>query len=84
MIDVGVVGVVDPELGERVGAVVVVSEPCAAESIVGHCASQVASFKVPEYVGFADELPVSVLGKLDRKALRALLVDAPRVARPSS
>jgi non-ribosomal peptide synthetase component E (peptide arylation enzyme) len=44
----------------------------------------VASFKVPEYVGFADELPVSVLGKLDRKALRALLVDAPRVARPSS
>jgi long-chain acyl-CoA synthetase len=84
VIDVGVVGVPDPELGERVGAVVVVSEPCAAESIVGHCASQVASFKVPEYVGFADELPVSVLGKLDRKALRALLVDAPRVARPSS
>jgi long-chain acyl-CoA synthetase len=84
VIDVGVVGVPDPELGERVGAVVVVSEPCAPDSIVGHCASQVASFKVPEYIGFADELPVSVLGKLDRKALRALLVDAPRVARPSS
>jgi long-chain acyl-CoA synthetase len=82
--DVGVVGVPDSELGERVGVVVVASGPVTAEALVGHCASQVATFKIPEYVGFADELPVSVLGKLDRKALRALLADAPRVARPTS
>ncbi len=81
VIDVGVVGVPDGELGERVGAVVVVAEPVTPESLVRHCASGLASFKVPEYVEFAPELPFSALGKLDRKALRAQLQDAPRVAR---
>ena len=71
----------DGELGERVGAVVVVAEPVTPESLVQHCASGLASFKVPEYVEFAPELPFSALGKLDRKALRAQLQDAPRVAR---
>jgi acyl-CoA synthetase (AMP-forming)/AMP-acid ligase II len=81
VIDVGVVGVPDGELGERVGAVVVVAEPVTPESLVQHCASGLASFKVPEYFEFAPELPFSALGKLDRKALRVRLQDAPRVAR---
>jgi acyl-CoA synthetase (AMP-forming)/AMP-acid ligase II len=80
--DVGVVGVPDPELGERVGAVIVTTEPVSAEDLVGYCGAQLAGYKAPELVVFADELPVSVLGKLNRPALRALLADAPRVARP--
>ncbi len=79
--DVGVVGVPDDELGERVGAVVVVSEPVSPEELTGYCASHLATFKVPEYLQFADELPISVLGKLNRPALRELLRDAPVVAR---
>jgi acyl-CoA synthetase (AMP-forming)/AMP-acid ligase II len=81
VIDVGVVGVPDTDLGERVGAVVVASEPIAAESLVGHCASRLATYKVPEYLVFAPELPFSALGKLDRKALRTLLHDAPAIRR---
>ena len=57
VLDVGVVGVPDDELGERVGAVVVVTEPVSAETLAGYCASQLATFKVPEYLEFADELP---------------------------
>ncbi|HEY5097898.1 MAG TPA: AMP-binding protein, partial [Acidimicrobiales bacterium] len=81
VVDAGVVGVPDAELGERVGAAVVVSEPVAVEELLRHCASGLATYKVPEYLEFTDELPVTVLGKPDRKALRARLADAPRVGR---
>jgi acyl-CoA synthetase (AMP-forming)/AMP-acid ligase II len=81
VVDVGVVGLPDPDLGERVGAVVVASEPVGAEALVDHCATTLATFKVPEYLEFADELPISVLGKLDRKALRDLLAHATPVTR---
>jgi acyl-CoA synthetase (AMP-forming)/AMP-acid ligase II len=82
VVDVGVVGLPDEELGERVGAVVVVAEPVTTEALVAHCARNLATYKVPEYLGFADELPVSVLGKLNRPALRELLADTPRAPRP--
>jgi acyl-CoA synthetase (AMP-forming)/AMP-acid ligase II len=81
VVDVGVVGLPDPDLGERVGAVVVASEPVGAEALVDHCATTLATFKVPEYLEFADELPISVLGKLDRRALRDLLAHATPVTR---
>ena len=81
VVDVGVVGMPDASLGERVGAVVVAAEPVSAETLVGYCGSRLASYKVPEYVEFAPELPFSALGKIDRKALRALLADSPVVRR---
>ncbi|HEX3980217.1 MAG TPA: fatty acid--CoA ligase family protein, partial [Acidimicrobiales bacterium] len=81
VIDVGVVGVPDTDLGERVGAVVVASGPLSPESLVRHCASLLATYKLPEYVVFAPELPFSALGKLDRKALRALLREASPIPR---
>jgi len=84
VVDVGVVGVPDEVLGQRVGVVVVVAEPVSAEDLVRFCAERMATFKVPEYVGFADELPISVLGKLNRPALRDLLAGAPAVPRPAS
>jgi long-chain acyl-CoA synthetase len=84
VVDVGVVGLPDPDLGERVGAVVVASQPVGAEALVDHCATTLATFKVPEYLEFTDELPISVLGKLDRKALRALLAHTTPVTRSAS
>jgi long-chain acyl-CoA synthetase len=83
VVDVGVVGLPDPELGERVGAVVVLRSPVDPADLVGHAAVHLAGYKVPEVVAVADELPVTVLGKLDRSALRTLLEDAPPLRRPS-
>jgi acyl-CoA synthetase (AMP-forming)/AMP-acid ligase II len=62
--------------------VVVASEPVSAEDLVGYCAAHLATYKAPEFVVFADDLPISVLGKLNRPALRELLGGAPSVARP--
>jgi len=82
VVDAAVVGVPDADLGERVGAAVVVSDPVpTTEELLRHCASGLATYKVPEYLEFAEELPVTVLGKLDRKALRVRLGEAPRVGR---
>ena len=80
--DVGVVGIPDTELGERVGAVVVTSGPVTPEELVAHCTGHLATYKAPEFVVFAEDLPVSVLGKLNRPALRELLGGAPSVSRP--
>ena len=79
--DVGVVGVPDAELGERVGAVVVTAAPVSPEELVAHCRGRLATYKAPEFLVFADDLPISVLGKLNRPALRELLADAPHVSR---
>ncbi len=84
VVDAGVVGLPDLDLGERVGAMVVVSEPVSVEELVRHCASALATYKVPEYLEFSDDLPVTALGKPDRVALRARLGDAPRVGRRTS
>ena len=84
VVDAGVVGLPDRELGERVGAVVVVSEPVTVEELLRHCASELATYKVPEYLEFSDDLPVTAMGKPDRQALRARLGDAVRVGRVTS
>jgi acyl-CoA synthetase (AMP-forming)/AMP-acid ligase II len=81
VVDAGVVGVPDTDLGERVGAVVVVAEPVEPSDLLAHCTSRLATYKVPEFVEFADEVPFTVLGKPDRRALRELLARAPSVER---
>jgi acyl-CoA synthetase (AMP-forming)/AMP-acid ligase II len=81
VVDAGVVGVPDPDLGERVGAMVMVSEPVPVEALLRHCAAALATYKVPEYLEFSDELPVTVLGKPDRLALRARLGGTERFGR---
>jgi long-chain acyl-CoA synthetase len=64
---VGVRGEVDGD--ERVKAVVVPSNGCAASEVVEFCRERLANFKVPQIVEFRDEIPKSPLGKVLRKYL---------------
>ena len=83
----GVAGVPDDELGQCVAAAVVPlpgAEPPPA-ALAAHVGARLAGHKKPRRLRIVDALPLTPVGKLDRRALRALLVDAPRVdGRPES
>jgi long-chain acyl-CoA synthetase len=78
--DVGVVGVPDPELGERVVAVIQPARfgdagPELAGRLASYCAAHVARFKCPASFEFVTELPRLPSGKLPKRALRSIIAD---------
>jgi acyl-CoA synthetase (AMP-forming)/AMP-acid ligase II len=73
---VGVVGIPDPVLGERVNAVVeadsVEVNPDRVRSFV---AGRLSDYKVPERVVVVTELPRNAMGKVDKNAVRRILLE---------
>ena len=68
--EVAVVGRPSERWGEEVTAVVVASAPLATDELRDHAARQLAPYKVPKRIEFADELPRNVMGKVVRGELR--------------
>ena len=69
-----VVGVRDPELGERIKAFVVLKEGVrgvTAHDLIRWCRDRLAAYEVPQYIEFRDMLPKSKVGKLLRRELRS-------------
>src|SRR5690606_8075240 len=67
-----VIGVPHPDFGEAVVAVIV-PQPGAKlteEQVVGGLADQLARFKQPKRVFFAEALPRNTMGKVQKKDLR--------------
>jgi len=73
VVDAAVCGIPDAELGELVGAVVVARAPVDPEALRAWCRNLLAGHKVPARFVFVDELPLTELGKVSRRDLRALL-----------
>jgi acyl-CoA synthetase (AMP-forming)/AMP-acid ligase II len=70
--DVRVIGGADARRGEQVAACIVADRTAAPISVLSvrkFCSSRLAPHKIPRVVLVLDALPVTVRGKLDRRAL---------------
>ena len=72
---VEVVGVPDPKFGEEIAACIKLSEDAhaTAEEIREFCKGKLAHYKVPRYVHFVHEFPMTVTGKVQKFILREQL-----------
>ncbi len=75
--DVQVVGVPDLKYGEEVMAWIKLKEGQAAsvEEIREFCRSRIAHYKIPRYVKFVDEFPMTVTGKIQKYKMRAVAIE---------
>jgi fatty-acyl-CoA synthase len=81
---VGVIGVPDPTWGEAVTAIVVLRADTAengpaslADELKALVRDRKGPVQAPKHVIVADRLPLTALGKPDKKALRATYADRP-------
>jgi fatty-acyl-CoA synthase len=77
VIDVQVVGVKDDKFGEEVAALILVKSlednKLTKESVLLFCKDTIAFYKIPTYVKFVVELPLTVTGKPQKFLMRKTL-----------
>ena len=75
VLDVAVVGIADRKYGEEVCAVIRLHEGASADAqeIIDFCRGQIARYKVPRYVRFVREFPMTVTGKVQKYLIRQRL-----------
>ncbi|MEB1808775.1 MAG: AMP-binding protein [Bacillaceae bacterium] len=77
VLDVQVVGVPDPKFGEEVSAWIVLKEGESATSdeIRNYCKGKISRHKIPRYIEFVSEYPMTASGKIQKFKLREIAMD---------
>ena len=74
--DVQVVGVPDPRLGEEICAWIRLApgKSCDEAEVRDFCSGQIAHFKIPRYIRFVEEFPVTASGKVQKFVIREQMI----------
>jgi fatty-acyl-CoA synthase len=77
ILDVQVVGVPDEKYGEEVMAWIRIKEgeQLSGEEVRDYCMGKIAKFKIPRYIRFCDQFPMTASGKIQKFKLREQAVD---------
>jgi len=80
--EVQVFGVEDVKMGEEVCAWIQLKdkETVTPEDIREFCKGQISHFKIPRYVRFVDEFPMTVTGKIRKIEMRAMMAEELKAA----
>lgn len=80
VVDVQVVGVPDEKFGEEVVAWLKLKagETASVEEIREFCLGKIARFKVPKYIAFCEEYPMTASGKIQKFKLRDQSIELTR------
>jgi fatty-acyl-CoA synthase len=75
--DVQVFGVPDPQYGEQLCAWIRLREGTTStgQDVVEFCKSAIAHYKVPKYIRFVNEFPMTVTGKVQKFVMRQIMID---------
>ncbi|XP_030361997.1 medium-chain acyl-CoA ligase ACSF2, mitochondrial isoform X2 [Strigops habroptila] len=70
--EVQVVGVKDSRMGEEICACIRVKtgQECTEEEIKAFCKGKISHFKIPRYIVFVDQYPLTISGKIQKYKLR--------------
>jgi fatty-acyl-CoA synthase len=72
--DVQVVGIPSVKYGEEVGAFIILKSGASLteEEVTDFCQGQISRYKIPKYVFFVDEFPMTASGKIQKYKLKDL------------
>ncbi|WP_277673534.1 AMP-binding protein [Piscibacillus halophilus] len=72
IVDVQVIGVPDPKYGEELMAWIITKEgkELTAEEVREFCSGKISHHKIPKYIEFTDEYPMTASGKIQKFKLR--------------
>jgi fatty-acyl-CoA synthase len=75
--DVQVVGVASEKYGEEVGAFIVLKDGVSLDeqAVVDFCRGKIARHKIPKYIFFVDEFPMTGSGKIQKYKLREMSLE---------
>jgi fatty-acyl-CoA synthase len=81
--DVQVIGVPDPKYGEEVCAWIRLHDgvTATADEFRDFCRGQIATFKIPRYIRFTSDFPMTVTGKVQKFRMREITVAELTIAR---